>query len=568
MVASLAPLISAQDPSNNETIWASVIYTFYGDRTPLVWPLQNVLTSLGAKQLYSAGSFFRQRYLTGGQDEGNSGLAIDKISTDIIDSSEIFIMSTAEQFVGGSTIAFMQGLYPPTNTSTGVAPRLISSPVNESAIQGPLGNYQYPQLFMASSQDPNQILINGHVYCPLYYDARSEFDSSEEAMQIKSRTQEFYDGFQLDIFNETFPGQNISFGHAYLVFDYLNYGYVHDENVDQKLSVVDLARVRDLADQQVRAWNGYSTGGEPISGTPIQTIAGQTLAAKIVQQLVTNLQSQGGTAKLNLLFGSFEPLVSFSALTGVAKANTALSGLPNPGSSMVVEMYSNTSDNGGSYPDPKDLYVRFLFRNGTDSSSRLVSYPLFGEDNNHNLSLNDFLRNTQNLSIATIADWCSVCQSDRLFCAAFSSNGFDGNSDLPLRRAAVSGAMKPVVAGIIGAIVALAVASIIFALFILVGGFRLNRSRGKQNSELGGFKAGEKRVSDQDVPDNQSGVGAMVVSKNDDRVHSWELQEQGQSNDKRDGGLNKPDLSRRPSYETEEVGPYHSIEPTKVDERI
>ena len=53
-------LVHAQD---TETVWSSVLVTLYGDRVPLISPDLSILTPLGAQQLYSAGSLFRDRYL-------------------------------------------------------------------------------------------------------------------------------------------------------------------------------------------------------------------------------------------------------------------------------------------------------------------------------------------------------------------------------------------------------------------------------------------------------------------------------------------------------------------------
>ena len=567
LAAGMARLVSAQDPSSNETIWSSVIYTYHGDRTPLVWPVQNVLTSLGAQQLYAAGSFFRQRYLTEPQDGAKSGPAINDISTDALNNIEIFVMSTIDQYKGASALAFMQGLYPPTNVSLDNDSTFATSPSNESGPTAPLGGYQYPRLLTFSPEDPNSIAIEGQFNCLLYEKALTEFANSDEAMQAKSESQSFYDDIEVNILNDVFPGQNISFDYAYLVFDYLNYEKIHNEKINQKLTEADLARARDLANHQVRGFNGYSPDGEPDSRKSIQTIAGQTLAAQILVLLLNNMQSQGIGGKLNLLFGSFEPIVEFSVLTGLAMEKKELAEIPDPGSSMVFEMFSNTQGDNQEYPSSNDLQIRFLFRNGTASSSKLVPYPLFGDGDNLDLSFADFVENMQNLSISLTADWCNMCQNDGLFCAAYSNLGTGGDGNIAVNRITTNNAMKPVLAGVIGAIVTLAAASIILALFMLVGGVRFHRARAQRRSKLGGFKAGQKLASDQDVPDNEqkSGPGAIIPAKGDDRVNSWELRDQG--NDKPAGIGTKADLSRRPSFDTE-VEPYHSIEPTKIDERV
>lgn len=567
LLAGMARLLSAQDSSSNETIWSSVIYTYHGDRTPLVWPVQNVLTALGAQQLYSAGTFFRQRYLTEPQDEAKSGPAINDISTDALNNIEIFVMTTVDQYKGASALAFMQGLYPPTNVSLDNDTTFATTPSNESGATAPLNGYQYPRLWTFSPEDPNSIVIEGQVNCLLYEKAMNEFANSDEAMQATSESQAFYDDIELNILNDIFPGQNISFDYAYLVFDYLSYEKIHNEKIDQKLTDADLARARDLANHQVRGFNGYSPDGGPDSRKSIQTIAGQTLAAQIVGLLLNNLQSQGVGGKLNLLFGSFEPIVEFSVLTGLAVGKRELAEIPDPGSSMIFEMFSNTQGDNQEYPSSNDLRIRFLFRNGTASSSELVPYPLFGDGDTLDLSFADFMENMQNISISSTADWCNMCQNDGLFCAAYSNLVTGGDGNIAVNRITTNNAMKPVLAGVIGAIVTLAAASIILALFMLFGGVRFRRAKAQRRSKLGGFKAGQKLASDQDVPDKdkRSGPGPIIPAKGEDRVNSWELRDHG--NDKPAGIGTKGELSRRPSFDTE-VEPYHSIEPTKIDERV
>lgn len=566
LVAGMALLGSAQDPASNETIWASVIYTYHGDRTPLVWPVQNMLTSLGAQQLFSAGSFFRRRYLTKTQGDEN-GSAINKISTDALDNIEVFAMSTIDQYTAASGLAFIQGLYPPTNVSSDDNSTFVTSPSNGSEVTAPLDGYQYPRLLTFSPDDPSSITIEGQSNCPLYIEAMTEFANSDEAVQAKTESQAFYDGIESNILNDVFPGQNISFDYAYLVHDYLNYENTHDEKISRKLTEVDLAQARDLANHQIRGWNGYSSDGEPASRISIQTIAGQTLAAQIVGLLLNNLQSQGIGGKLNLLFGSFEPIVEFSVLTGLAMEKRELSEIPDFGSSMVFEMFSKTDSENEEYPSSSDLYIRFFFRNGTASSSQLVPYPLFGASDTLDLSFGDFLENMQNLSISSTADWCSMCQNDGLFCAAYSNLQAGGGGTIAVNRIKTKNGIKPVLAGVIGAIVTLAVASIILALFMLFGGVRFHRARAQRRSKLGGFKAGQKLASDRDVPDHdqKSGPGTIIPTKGDDRVNSWELRDHG--DDKPNGIGTKPDHSRRQSFDTE-VEPYHSIEPTRIDDRV
>lgn len=526
-----------------KVIYSSFIYNYNGDRTPLILPTQSTLTPLGAQQLEAAGSFFRQRYL----EEANT--IIDGIQQDNLDTDQVFVMSLPNQFVVASAQAFMQGLYPPVSNATSVLS-------NGTVSHAPLGGYQYPQIMTFGPFDPNSVFVAGHANCPAQLQAIINYEASSEALQIKSSTQDFYTKLQPDILDGVF--ENPDYGSAYLIFDYLNYVHTHNKTASERLSDIDLAIARGLADQKIHAIDGNVSVGTSSVGNSIQTIAGQTLAAEIVGSLIANFHSGGATGKLNLVFGSFQPLVAFTALAQLPKMNASFNGIPDYGSSMVIEMYSDQSSSSGGYPDLDDLYVRFLFRNGTEPSSLLLPYPLFGGDSAQVLSLNDFIMNMTTFATPSIGDWCLACESDSDFCAAYlinSSNGSEGSSPCsPLAKQP----MKPAVAGVIGAVIALAAISIITAIFMISGGVRFRRTEVKRRSELGGFKAGEKLPSDQDLPRGQGLAGASVIEGGDDRVKSWELRERNMVKD------------RRPSYEGEEedIGFHNSIQPTKIDERV
>lgn len=545
----------------NDTIWASVVYSYHGDRTPLVLPVQNVLTPLGAQQLFSAGAFFRQRYLAAPAGVQDANHTIDGILHNSFDTSQTHIRSTLDDYILASAQAFMQGLYPPHNASAGTDPTSILA--NGSFIESPLGGYQYTQIYTTSPLDPNLIYIAGNAHCPRYDDFTANYSTSQQSLQTKSSTQDFYTSFQRDILNGVFYDSEVNYDNAYYIFDYLSYGYTHNSTIKGKLSDQDLARAHGLADQWVQAVNGNNS-----IATSIQTIAGQTLAAEVIALLMNNIENRGANGKLYLLFGSFEPMIAFAALTQLPKANTNFYGMPDYGSSMVFELYTEGHNSSAGYPDSDDLLVRFLFRNGTDSSSALNTYPLFGHSDTRTLSFNEFEASLQNLALVSIGDWCNACQSNTIFCAAFIGLEFTGDSGSNAHYTPTKKAMRPAVAGVIGAVIALAVAGTIFAVAMLVGGFRLHRSKAKRRSELGGFKAGEKLASDQDLPSGPTGIGASIIKKDDGRVNSWELGERSKSKDIHSGGSKHPDSIRKPSFEADDLGPHPSIEPTKVNEGV
>ena len=555
----------------NETIWSSVILTRYGDRTPLISQDQSVLTPLGAQQLYSSGAMFRQRYIAPSDDNVGSDHVIDGISTYEIDSTQVFTMSTADQFVVASAQAFIQGLYPPLNLSSS-HPVLndMSILANGSNIDFPLGGYQYPQIYTTSPVDPNSIWIAGDVNCPIYDSTASLYFSTSQYQQLANETQAFYNKFQDEIFSGELPSANIDYHNAYYVFDYLNYGFTHNRTVKNLVAATDLDQARTLADQWEFAINGNTTAGRD-TGDRIQTVAGQTVAAEILGLFFNNIETGGQSSKLNLLFSSFEPMIAFAALAGLPAEDANFYGLPDYGSSMVFELFSSDSTSKGSFPDPSQLSIRFLFRNGTNASANLDTYPLFGRtDSSLVMNMTDFVSEMENIMIAGVGDWCNACNSGSVFCAAYtnsSSNSSTTGSGTSLSGGTASHSMKPAVAGVIGAVISLVLAAIILAGVMLLGGVRMYRTNAKRRSDLGGFKGGEKLASDQDLTIPKAAAGASVV-KGHERIGSWELAQGGVAKDMNpNNDRERPESLRRPSYEgDDDVRP--GIQPTQVEERF
>lgn len=574
-IATAAGFILTRIASAQEIIWSSVIYSRSGEQTPLIAPRESVLTSVGAQQLYSAGSYFRNRYVAPRDDNATSSSAMNGISKYEIDSTQVFTMCMADEYIATSAQAFLQGLYPPLNISSNTTAKNSASILaNGSNIDYPLGGYQYSQIYTVGEVDLNSIYLAGEINCPAYSASASAYFDTPEFKETEAATQDFYNSFEALILAGELPESFVGYQNAYAIFDYLNYGYAHNKTIKDHLSADDLTRARILADQWVYAINGNVTVNGATSGVNVRTfstISGQTLVAEVLRLLFNNIRSEGVDDKLNLLFGSFEPMIAFAALAHLPNINATFYGLPSYGSSMVFELFSVGGNSSESYPDPEDLKVRFLFRNSTDPSSELIPYPLFGHGPSQTvLSFQDFLQSMENNMLASVGDWCNVCNSTSVFCAYFAdgttNNGTDNGSGSSPQK--VKGSMRPVVAGVIGAIIALFLAGLVLAAVMLIGGVRFYRSKAKRRSELGGFKGGKKLASDQDLALQKDFLGATAINKGNERAGSWELEENGKSKKASVGNLQKLNIPRRTSYEDDDGAVSPLDEPVKVDERI
>ncbi|KAI4216004.1 MAG: hypothetical protein LQ351_001500 [Letrouitia transgressa] len=519
-----------------------------------VFPSNDVLTPLGAQQTFSSGSRFRDRYI-----HSTSNSTIDGLSQDVLDDAQTYILSFTSQYAVASALAFMQGLYPPANLSSSPEVNRMSILTNGSILDYPLGGYQYPHIFTASPVDPNSIFVAGDQRCSSHKNVATDYFDSQEYSQIKSATQTFYDTFQ-PVFGGFVENGTASYDNAYLIYDYLKYSFMHNQSMRNALTDTDLSRTRALASEWVYHVNSNRSTNDPKSAA--RTIAGRTMAAQVVNSLLSNFQSQGEENKLSVLFGGFEPMIAFASLAQLPSKNQDFFALPEDGSSMVFEMFTLNHDHSKGYPRFDDLNVRFLFRNGTNSSSPLTPYPLFGlNDSQMSLSLAEFNSYFSNITISDISDWCNICGGQEVaFCPIFdysprSSAGSHGSSN----------GLKPAVAGVIGALVTLAVLAILLALAMVLGGIRFTRKAAKKRANLGGFKAGEKLASDPDLVSAKGNAGITAVGGGKDRVTSWELAERGRA---KEAEPQRPSSMRRRSFETDDLDPHLSIQPTKVDERV
>ena len=379
--------------------------------------------------------------------------------------------------------------------------------------------------------------------CSQYQESSRRIGRDESASEVYERTLDFYQGLWNEFFTIAFPSEMANFYYAYELYDYAKYNYDHVNGSHSYISAADLATLEDLASVQQRYVNGHvrdsSTSSQDLLVLPI---AGRTLAAKVIAQLRENVLTAGSSAKLSVLAGSFEPLVAFFGLSNLitGPAAEAFTPLPGPGAAVAFELFSSGDDNetvsSTDYPASDNLWVRFLYRNSSDSggdgSAPLVEYPLFGNGNSQSrMSFQQFAAAMDNIAVESVLDWCNACGSAETFCTMFRDRpnyGLGSNS-----RGGGGGKVSPAAAGVIGAFVSLAVVGLVGAGAVLLGGLRFYRSKNaRRGSALGGFKGAEKMNSDVDVAYGGSGA-------RHDRTGSWELRGAGKKPP--EGGVAAPD---------------------------
>lgn len=369
------------------------------------------------------------------------------------------------------------------------------------------------------------------------------------------------------------PQSFVDYYNAYILWEYANYQYVHNRTVYKELDPADLSELRILASQQKFARNGDLSISGLTKGDRIRAISGQTYAARVLSLLGQNIGSQGSDEKLNVLFSEYEVFLAFFSLSGLSRIDNQFTQIPEPGSVMVFELFSNTA-NATAYPGTDDLWVRFLFRNGTDPDTPLLSYPLFDRGNSAvDMAWSDFETGMNTISLPEIGTWCETCGSLAMFCSAFEenlTNSTTGGSGSNNTSTVSSTGISPTIAGVLGAVATIAFFVLFFSLAVLCGGLRVYRNGSKRQSSLGGFKGAKKLASDTDLTVAKVGAGGVVVRH--ERVGSWELGDAAKKDDdsKHDRSLDRvvstADYSKRDDDGIGVVNPFG--DPVKADEQV
>ncbi|KAK8038496.1 hypothetical protein PG993_006907 [Apiospora rasikravindrae] len=547
-------LLGLEGVEAEQIVWSSFAYILHGERTPLsTSSLTSSLTTYGAQQMFTQGQMFRDRYLTSTNSNGASddsptdSFPIVGLSWRALDNSQLDIVTNTDTYNVASAMAFMQGLYPPTpgafvEDDGGMNASTLS---NGSLVDFPLDGYQYPNIQATSILDQKTFQIQGHVSCSTYMGSQLEADDDEIIRRNQNESLELYsDLSKTSVFAGTEPFQPhlANFDHAYELWDYASYQYNHNATVRDALGAETLNRLGQLASDQQFDYNGNLSASGLQKGDMIRAIAGRTLAARVSAQLRSQIAG-GYPHKLSLMIGSFEPMLAFFALSQLSDGPSALRfrTIPEPGSAMVFELFSvsDDDDNDSSssssssrksqqYPDEDDLWVRFLYRYGTNDSQPLTEYPLFGRGNSQSsMKWRDFHSAVADIAVADLSDWCRLCSAPTLYCMAVEANMGDGScSSWPSTSNGGFGGfrrrMSPTLGGVIGALVTLAVVTLAGIATFFLGGLRVRRRSDRhdaavqRSNSFGGFKGAEKMASDKDLSVARGGG-------RHERVGSWEM---------------------------------------------
>ncbi|KAF3911783.1 hypothetical protein AA313_de0206852 [Arthrobotrys entomopaga] len=464
---SIVFLAASVLPVMGETILGLTVFSRHGDRTSKHYAGYS-LTNLGFQQVFQSGSFYRDTYLS-----ANSSKRILGISEDQYVTSQIWATAPDQKVLANTATAFLQGLYPPLDETD---PQIATNTINNgTTYTNPLNGYQYVLLHVPGTDSPNTIWIKGDDGCPAVTAAEDSFPDSTQFIELEDSTKAFYQQFwpQLeDVYD--LKQTELSYAKAYDIFDLINVAQIHNSSAAERVSAEQLFQLRTLADS-------HEFGANYNNSQPARSIHAQTLAGAFLNQLNQTITSKG-QLKFSLFAGSYDTLLAFFGLTNLTMADPNFFGLPDYASTMALEIL--TDNDVTTFPtNVDDLKVRFLFRNGSDVGAPLTAFPLFGQKET-TLSWNDFVNQLSPKAITSVETWCNVCQSTEDFCAAYSASS--GTASTSNHNGS---GMSNAVAGVIGAVVTLAVVAIV-GLVLYLFGRRRRSPNTSSGASVGSFEKG------------------------------------------------------------------------------
>ncbi|PKX96465.1 histidine phosphatase family protein [Aspergillus novofumigatus IBT 16806] len=431
------PLASA------EKVLGAYIFARHGDRTPKV--LGNTqLTDLGYKEVFLTGSYYHDRYIN-----SNSSHYIQGISEEIVNLDQISASAPSDNVLQNSATGFLQGVYPPSEPWP-----------------APLNGYQLIplELIETGTNSESNTWLQDATQCQNAEVSSNNYYSSALYKDLLASTSDFYKSLS-PYLNDTFTDAKMSFKSAYTIWDFLNVASIHNSSSDYPSAEI---REKLFLLANVEQYNLAYNASEPI-----RAVAGSTLAGEMLQGLNETITSKG-KSKLNIQFGSYGTFLSYFGLAQLPAATVNFTGIPDYASSMAWELVTNSTSD--EFPSASEISVRFIFHNGTiSSSSAPAEYPLHGQSS-ATIPWSDFVAQTEKIAITNDEQWCKACGNTDGACAAYTVSSTGSDSSTAGSKSSEGGLSRPV-AGVIGAMVTLAVILGLEAVFLLFGGFRITKKR-------------------------------------------------------------------------------------------
>lgn len=193
--------------SQAESLVGVYIFSRHGDRTAKATPPAN-LTGLGYQEVFTSGTYFRDRYI-------NSTGKIAGINSDVVKQSQITASAPADTVLINSAQGFLQGLYPPAGmTNTQLATEKLR---NGTVISIPMDNYQLIPLSVVASGAGSEdaAWLQGGTGCANALVSSNAYYTSAEYTKTLAATADFYKSL-VPLVSNVYPADFVTYKNAYL----------------------------------------------------------------------------------------------------------------------------------------------------------------------------------------------------------------------------------------------------------------------------------------------------------------------------------------------------------------
>ena len=191
--------------ARTETVLGVYIFSRHGDRTAKATPPAN-LTDLGFQEVFTSGTYFRNRYIS-----SDATSQIFGIEPDLVALSQLTVSAPLDNVLQSSAIGFLTGLYPP------VGPTLGSNTLrNGTMVPATLDGFQLipVEIVSGGSGSEDSAWLQGATGCAGATTSSNEYFYTSDYSDLLNSTMAFYQDL-LPMINGTFSGSAASFKNAY-----------------------------------------------------------------------------------------------------------------------------------------------------------------------------------------------------------------------------------------------------------------------------------------------------------------------------------------------------------------
>lgn len=204
-LSSLLFLSSIPSFTLAEDVLGLYIFHRHGDRTAKAWKPVN-FTALGADEVHSSGSWYRDTYVSKDAPRKISGLSSESVAL-----SQLDVTSPVDAVLQNSALVFLQGLYPPTQQAETLA--------NGSKVEAPLSGYQYIPIASVESaasdkHSESNAWLQGNSGCTNAEASSNAYLSSSAFDKTYKETEDFYQSL-LPVIQKTYGKDEANFRNAY-----------------------------------------------------------------------------------------------------------------------------------------------------------------------------------------------------------------------------------------------------------------------------------------------------------------------------------------------------------------